>query len=197
MKDTGLCGTLNEGKGNCGCGCGKCMFYWPAVIVAGLIGVGLSFLFTLLSLAFGFTAFSQSSTGALVFSTGGFVGLVITAVVSMFLVGWIAGYLGRPFCIKKYYGELYGLTAWCLTLILSILLAASSEKLIANTSYLVNKNVAPVSFTVTVEKMTTKVTGVKNTSTPEKNAEALAMTSFATFFIFFIGALASSFGGMR
>jgi len=179
----------------CHCKGGRIHFYWPAVIVAAFIGVGLSFLCSLLALAFGFNAFSTDSLGATVFNVGGFVGLVIAAIISMFIVGWIAGYLARPFCIKKYYGELYGLTAWCLTLILSILLATSSEKLITHTSYLVNKNITPIVFTITTEKITNKVAIIKNNQVAKTNVDVLAMTSFVTFFLFFIGALASSFGG--
>ena len=202
MKDVCIQGNCGCGQSNCNCKSTTASFYWPAVIVAALVGVGLSFLFSLLSLAFGFSAFSTDAVGETVFNVGGFIGLTVLAILSMFLVGWIAGYLGRSFCVKRYYGELYGLTAWCLTLIFSILLAASSERLIAHTSYLVNKNVTPTAFTVAAERTVNKVTAIKNNlmtntshTVQEAKMDALAMTSFVTFFLFFIGALASCFGG--
>jgi len=197
MKDNDLCCTAGEGK--CGCGSKKDLFYWPAVVIAALIGVGLTFLCSLLGLAFGFTAFSMNSTGATVFNVSGFVGLVIVAIISMFIVGWIAGSIGRPFYVRKYSGELYGLAAWSLALVLTILLAGPSERMIANTSYRVNRSVAVVAMAenpATVgARVGAKVAGVKPNATEKENAEALATASFVTFFLFFIGALISCFGG--
>jgi hypothetical protein len=179
MKDTDNC-------------CARPRFYWSAVIVAALIGVGLSFLFTLLCLAFGFTAFSMTAAET-AFSIGGFIALSLAAIVSMFSVGWVAGYMAKPFCTNKCFSSLYGLTAWCLTLVLSILVASSMEKMIDNTAYLVNKNATPITFVV-ANKIADKIPAMKKQADPVKTAEILAMTHFVTFFIFFIGALVSSFG---
>lgn len=187
MKEDFNCKSLDPSQTNCNQTC----FYWPAIIVAAIIGVGLSFLFTLLSLAFGFTAISYNPNGMGAFSVAGFCGLVLISIISMFGVGWLAGYLGRDYCTKKYYGELYGLTAWSLTLILTILLSGSVSKFIANTSYLVNKNATPISFTVT---QVIPENHIINT-THEKNSDILATTTFSLFFIFLIGAISSCFGG--
>lgn len=174
--------------------CDHSRMNWPAIVVAALIGVGLSFLITLLSLAFGFTAFSMdTTTGALALSIGGLVGLIVLSILAMFMVGWVAAYLGGSNCLHRYSGELYGLSAWSLTLILTILLSGSVGKFVANTSYLVNKNVMPISFNVAATTVENKIQNIR--SNPEKNNEAIAGTTFIVFFIFFIGAISSCFGG--
>ena len=63
--------------------CDNTCFYWPAIIVPAIVGVGFSFLFTLLSLAFGFTAFSYAPNGVGAFSVAGFCGLVILSIITM------------------------------------------------------------------------------------------------------------------
>lgn len=190
MNTNQRCETSTEAKGNCE----RYTFLWPAVFVAAIIGTGLNFLFSLLGLAFGVSAFSTSADGMLAFSTGGFVALAILSIIAMFFVGWIAGYIARPFCFKRYYGELYGLTAWSLTLILTILLAGSVGTYLTNSTYIVNRHSTPITFSVTTVKTEHKATPTVVTNT-QADADALAMTLFATFSLFFLSALSSCFGG--
>lgn len=173
---------------------------WTAVITGALVGVGLSFLLNLFSVSIGLSAFTTSSEGLSTLAIGGFIGLLIVAIVSMFLTGWVAGYLGQPYCRDKNMGVLYGFTAWCLALILAALLASTFGHFV--TSYaaaMSNPPVEKVNMTTQdnapMVSENKKETGSEVTVNTEKAANAIGATAFVTFILFFVGALSSCFGG--
>ena len=105
---------------------------WTAIFAGAFVGVGASFLLNLLCVGIGLSAFSATEDGATVLAIGGFVGLVISAFISMFAAVWVAGYIGRPLSSNRHLGELYGFITWSVALILTILLASHVGKFVTD-----------------------------------------------------------------
>jgi hypothetical protein len=173
---------------------------WSAIIVGALASIGLSFLLNLFNIAIGLTAISTDLTGHKALAIGGFIGLLIGAIATMFFSGWLAGYLARPTYRRCNLGGIYGFAAWCLGLLLTILTASSvghfihsstvvlSDPTAATTEVYINQNrnapavqMAPDDNTLTVN--------------PAKIAKGLGVSAFLVFIIFFIGAVSSTIGG--
>lgn len=168
---------------------------WTAIIVGALVGVGLSFLLNLFSIAIGLS-FVTTKEGVAVLAVGGFIGLAIGIIVSMFVAGFSAGYLGRPFCMKRNLGVLYGFTTWSLILILTVLLTASMGRYITSYSDFVTN---PTIVVETTDKQVTS-TG-KASSSAAINTETqiianrLGMSALFVFALFFISAFSCCLGG--
>lgn len=173
---------------------------WSAIIIGAIIAISFSFLLNMLSLAIGLTAFPTSSSGQTTFAVWSFVGLVIFAILAMFPAGYVAGLLGRSRCLKRKMGELYGLSAWGLALIVTMFLASSISQFVSQSSYLVNRQSINIKVTDVNTGEMYKVNKAPN-GTPtvnvdaEKATETAGIATFATFFIFFIGLLSACFGG--
>lgn len=186
--------------------CGRKCLTWSAIFAGALVGIGVSFLLNLLTVALGFNAFIHTDTGAQTIAVGSFIGLIIVAIISMSSLGWVAGYLGGKhtlFCTsgpRCNLGCLYGFLAWCLALILIVLLSTSFEKFVAsNTAALSNAPYAMQTVSTvkheagqTAKQMTTTV---NTTVSDEEAAKAVVAFSFVTFLLFFIGALSAVLAG--
>lgn len=183
----------------------KCIS-WTAVIAGALVGVGLSFLLNLFSIAIGLTAFTTTPEGLATLAIGGFIGLLIGAIVSMFVAGWVAGYLGRPFCLNNHVGSLYGFVTWCVALIITVLLT-SHMGLFISTHYqaLNNPQTGIMHATTDAEAPMvsrqmrtsegTSLTTTRVTVNEEKAANAIGKSLFLTFVLFFFSAIACCLGG--
>lgn len=178
------------------------MFFLDATFVGAFVGIGLSFLLILFSLAIGLSAFSTTHEGITAFAVGGFLGIAIGVIASMFVTGMIAGVLGRPYCKTCNSGALYGFVAWCLVLVLGILLTGPVSKFVsASSGFLTNHTLTIIKSTNEEPASTISITGSTPTSpaTTTVNAEKVAndtgKAAFALFVLFFLGALASCFGG--
>src|SRR5262245_61097816 len=112
----------------------KCCFSWRAVLAGALVAVGLSFLLNLFSLAIGLTAFNVKD-GALSLAIGGFIGMLIGVIAIMFFAGWVSGYLARHPNHDPRFGVFYGLAAWCLGLVITLILASQISQFITANSY--------------------------------------------------------------
>jgi hypothetical protein len=178
----------------------KCIS-WTAVFTGALVGVAFSFLLNLLSLGIGISAFPATKEGQLVFAVSGFIVLTIFAILAMFPAGYVAGKLASPVCLKRKTGELHGLVAWTVAIIISVLLGSSLEKFVSQTAYVVTRQPVEVRLLDITTDNTTRLVHAdynalpKVVIAPDKAADAAAMATFATFFIFFIGMLAACFGG--
>lgn len=164
---------------------------WTAILSGALVGVGASFLLNLFCIGIGVSAFTPIQEGTTVLAVGGLIGLAVSAFISMFAAGWVAGYLGRPFAARRHLGELYGFITWSVALIITIVLASHVDKFISNfsdTMIVVRPHAAVVNFTT--NDATQHTVNAAETAT-----NAVAVTAFTTFFLFFIGAMASCFGG--
>jgi LytS/YehU family sensor histidine kinase len=175
-----------------------------AIFVGALVGLGVSFLLNLFGVAIGLTAFTTSPEGATTLAIGGFIGVTIATVVSTFLGGLVAGYFARNTLHRSaLLGALYGFVTWCVALILMVLFAAHLSQFVAQYNNSLNRGVMSVSVVddrsspstpmVTTTNRTENSTHV--TVNADKASTALGAAAFVTFFLFFIGALASCLGG--
>jgi len=191
-------------------------FSWSAVIVGAQFGIGISFLLNLFALGIGLSAFTMTATQTL--AVGGMIGLIIISIVSMGTLGWISGFIGASknlCCHEKMHcnhGCIYGFAAWCLALVLSMLLALPATHLISQSVYTLNPalnngqsyryNLYHPSnkyINVNTNDISTNMTAneaIKNTSMSEEEThKMLICTTFIAFLLFFIGAISASIGG--
>lgn len=164
---------------------------WTAIIVGALVGVGLSFLLNLFSIAIGLSLVTTNQEGMTVLAVGGFLGLAIGTIASMFTAGFSAGYLGRPYCIKRHLGVLYGFTAWALALILTVLLATNIGHYVA----MYADFIANPTIIVDVTNISSSSKGAVSATDTQTAVNHLGMSSLLVFALFFIGAFSSSLGG--
>ena len=186
--------------------CQRPCISWSAIILGALIACGLSFLLNLFYLGVGISAFTFGAEGAITLLMGGFLCLALTSFAAMFFAGWVAGRLGRiqTGTTLRGMGELYGLAAWCLSLLLMAGLTANTSNLIGVSTMVLNPGFVNVQSSVQKDKservihqLARKMPSATEApvSQSEENAKVMGATTFATFFIFFLGALASAFGG--
>jgi hypothetical protein len=171
---------------------------WSAIFVGAVVGVGLSFLLNLFSVAIGLTAFTVNKTGAVALAIGGLVGIIIAVVVSMLLAGYVAGYLGRLHCPRRNLGIIYGFTTWCMALILSAIVTSHVSHYVSAYS-----NATVGSTVVVIENgKTGDVAAIDTNASPANNNQAkisatpgaIASGAFAIFALFFIGAVSACLG---
>lgn len=171
---------------------------WSAIIFAAVVAIALSFLFNLFTLAVGLTAFPVSPEGKQTLAIGGFVWLVLIAVITMFIPGWVAGFLGRARCYKRRMGELYGFGTWGLALIATLFLVTQGSQFLSQRAYMVDRNLTAIELTNAVQQNVRQVESAARKTTPPATKEdvtSAGVATFATFFILFIGALSATFGG--
>lgn len=179
---------------------------WTAILVGALVAVGLGFLLNLFSIAIGLSLVTTNPEGMKSLAIGGYLGIVIGTIATMFTAGWAAGYLGRPFCLRRNLGVIYGFSAWCIALILTVLLAAHMGRYVGFYTDFVSqpgsvhmmkmeKPMMQVEANVVATKSDKAETKSAVTPSTEKAANALGITSLLIFTLFFIGALSACFGG--
>jgi MFS family permease len=172
--------------------CGIRCISWSAIIAGAFVAIGLSFLLNLFSTAIGLSIYKMSPEGVNKLAVGGMLGFAIGIIATMFFAGWVAGYFGRSHCSKKCCGALYGLTTWCVALVLMIILALPFSRFITGyTNYL--SNTAVVTTVESTENSTAKKATV--TVQGEATLDDLSKGAFVLFLMFFLGALASTVGG--
>lgn len=174
-------------------------FSWSAVFVGALVAIGLGFLLKLFGMAIGLSTMAAATTdgGIKTFLVGGFIALLIIAVVTMFVAGWVAGVLVRPRCPTKCQATIYGFVTWCLAFVLAILLATHMNRVsnsplqsVGLTIEAVPANAPQAPVAVTVQKP--KPAEVRQVVVKEEKMMSAGL--FATFIVFFVGALASCLG---
>ncbi|MDF3054275.1 MAG: Uncharacterized protein K0Q74_182 [Gammaproteobacteria bacterium] len=185
--------------------CGIKCVSWSAIIAGALVGLGTSFLLNLFGIAIGLSAFTTDRQGMLTLAVGGFIGLTIGAIVSMFFAGWVAGYLARMSCFNRHFGALYGLVTWCLSLVLTIILTANAAQFMSMRNHSLSDPTSIVlttnrdAATVSERNQSNVVSSINSQRTTVVNAEEaandLGKSLFLTFILFFLSAVASCFGG--
>ncbi len=169
---------------------------WSAIVVGALIGTGLSFLLNLFSVAIGLSIVKTTHDGLVSLAVGGFIGLLIGAIVAMFFAGFTAGYLGRPYSMRRNLGVVYGFTTWCLAFVLMMLLASHVGRYVTSySSFIVNPT--PVVFTnnQSVPVISTNTSGSEVVVNNQSATNNLGYSAFLIFILFFVGAISSCFGG--
>jgi hypothetical protein len=162
---------------------------WSAVLVGALVGLGTSFLLNMFSVAIGLSLIKTTPEGMVSLALGGFLGMLIGIFAAMFASGFVAGYLGKPYCSNKKMGALYGFTAWCVGLILMVMLYTPVAHFLANYMDFVAHPTAIMSVTQAGSTIPAPITSTPKTTTD------LGMGTFLVFVLFFIGALSASIGG--
>lgn len=182
----------------------KCM-PWGGILTGALVAVGLSFLLSIFGAAIGLSAFRTSPEGVTSLAIGGYIGMLIGTIAVMFLAGWVAGFLGRTHCFHRNLGALYGFTAWCLSLLIMVVIAMQTIQFISVNLYsITNRKVTTARLYndaaahMANEPRTANSTNNDLDRTNPNDAEAtklLARSLFLTFTLFFIGAISSALGG--
>lgn len=168
----------------------KKVFSWTAVFVGALVGLGLNFLLNLISLAVGISIFSQQTLDTVSFSLWGIVGFILVAVFSMFFTGWIAGRLTILPSIRKYWGCLYGFSAWCLSFIMTVILLMNTLQFTQFHSNFTSKNIHAIKIS-NQQPMLTESQG----SNSETDKKTIGLNAYVTFIFFLLGACSSTLGG--
>lgn len=173
---------------------------WTAIFVGALVGVGIAFILNLFSVAIGLSAL-KTNAGINTIAVGGFIGIAIATVVSTFVGGWTAGFLGKHFSLKNNLGVLYGFTSWCVALVITILLAFPTMKYVSIYSRFISNPTAmswqPGMYHMQQQTMNTTPDTSANQASgmSAPNINTLAVGTFLIFVLFFLGALSSCFGG--
>jgi len=174
---------------------------WTGVIAGALVGIGLSFLIGLFDVAIGLSVVKYSNEGVATVVIGGLLGMIVGAIATMFVSGWVAGYLGRKHCSNEHLGVLHGFTSWCLSLVIMFALFAPhagaltfGSQLLANYAH----HHSAIHTTTNVNAPTMSTTTDNNsdvTINTQKATNEIGLGTLVTFLIFFLGAVASCFGG--
>ena len=172
---------------------------WSAIVTGAFIGVGLSFLLNLFGVTIGLSAFSMTDQGVGSLAIGGLLGLIISAIASMFFGGFAAGYLGRLYVPKRNLGMLYGFTTWTVSIIISAVLTTYVGTYVDSyTSKITRNNVVVIQEkpdTTKISDSSSKENQQKAESiTPQEVSGGMAVGAFIVFALFFISAFSSCLG---
>ncbi len=176
---------------------------WGAIIIGGLIGFGLGFLLNIFGFAIGLTSFKPTTNGLLTLAFGGFLGMLVGAIITMFVSGWAAGFYARSYSVHPHYGVVYGFAAWCIAIIISGFMAGHIGHLMSSQNFMANQNSAVMTNVHTQTMQAVAQEGNINppatVQTAQRNTEMaahnLGISMFMTFIVLFMGALSSCFGG--
>ncbi len=173
-------------------------FIWTPVVIGALAAVGLGFLLDVFAKGIGLALYTNNVDGAMTLAIGGFLGLAIGGFACMFFSGFMAGYFAGPMGKKgtKNWGCAYGFMAWCLSLVLVGAFASSFAGYNAS-RYDTRTVMTSNEVATTTQNVANRIhpaTDVTD-SQAEKNVRATGLASLAVFILFFIGALAATWGG--
>lgn len=174
---------------------------WNAVLGGAFVALGLTFLFNLLTIAIGLSLFTQNTAGKMILTYSGFAWILLGIFFILFISGWVAGrivsYKHSLHCAN---GVLHGFLCWTVYLIISLFVLShmasdSAAVLIKSTLVYADTNTTEVeaSNAVDPEDSTTSTQIAKNTQTTQ-NIHKRGLATFATFFIFLLGAVGSCVG---
>ncbi|MFT4058523.1 MAG: hypothetical protein QM652_03140 [Legionella sp.] len=166
--------------------------HWTAIIAGAFVGVGLSFLLNIFSMAIGLSAYSSLPNVAPTIAIGGVLGLLIGVIVSMGVAGFVAGYLGRFHHCYCHGGVIYGFITWSLVLMLSALLIMPFTHYVSFYEENLDPNLAPTQ--ISSADVNVSVTPSQNTSTQkmmDTNPKQLHWKGWILFVLFFLGGISS------
>ena len=156
---------------------------WKPVIAGAFVGVGLTFLLNLFSVAIGLTAYKVDTQGGESLVFGGFIGAGIGVIAAMFAAGWLSGYLGRKYCVVRHMGALYGFLTWCVALVIAVFFAGAAQHYVGDYSHFLSGTPAGV------------VDAASNAAVGVVADGSLVISAYIVFALFFLGAFAASLGG--
>jgi hypothetical protein len=165
--------------------------YWTAIIVGTIVTFGLCFLLSLLNIGMGLSAFSLDAQTMTNLAIVGYIWLLISSVIILFIGGWVAGRLGAFSGLPRRFGVLYGFTTWSLALILTLAITPSINAYMPSNMHVVsNSSSREIAHSAPPSGGDTKV--IVNT---EKATNTIGKITLATFVIFLLTAIASGLGG--
>lgn len=184
---------------------------WSAIVVGTLVAIGLGFLFDLLNLGIGAAAYKTTGEGMAGLMIGGLIWLIICAIITMFIAGWVTGRFASHECgnCKAGVGVAHGFAMWSLALIITLIMAMHAGSLIPFYTHLPYVGVTQSSVTSDNTAAATNATSTTTTTTsstdntaPATNenastdnaAKAFGMATLSVFLIFLIGAIAACVG---
>lgn len=176
---------------------------WSAIVIGALAMTGLNFLVNVFSASTGLAGFTTNPDGLTSIAVGGFIGMLVGVIVVMFIGGWLAGYLGRGNG-SPCAGIIYGFSAWCLALLITIVTMTQFAQFVSNNLYSMTEQAPGLRVTtgnnspqVTQQKKDANdsTNDVKTNVNVEKAANNLGNLSFGIFILFLAGAITSGFGG--
>jgi hypothetical protein len=159
-----------------------CLVSWSSIIAGALVAFSLSALLNLLNTGLGLMAFPETFRSMLGVSAGGYIWLIICAIVAMFLAGLVAGHLARH--RGGAYGALHGFLAWSLALLLTVTIAVH---IIAPATAASQANADRAENSRMMDQ--------QSVSQVEQAAEAAGTATLGIFFIFLVGAISAGVGG--
>jgi hypothetical protein len=166
------------------------VFSWTAVFVGALVGLGLTFLLNLFSLAVGISIFAQQTNDKISISMSGTILFILVAVISTFWTGWVAGRLTVLPSVRKRWGFLYGFCAWCISFIMTVMLLMNTLQFTQFHSNFTSKNLTTIKITNQIPMLTES-----QGSNAETDKKIISLNAYVTFIFFFIGATSSAIGG--
>ncbi len=184
------------------------LFSWTSIVAGALVGLGLGFLLDLFSMSIGLSLYKSTTEGLITLAIGGFLGLTLGGIITMFIAGFTAGFFAGPFCDDRNLGATHGFVAWCLSLFLTGIFSLPLAHFIQS------KYNYPISFLshakIDISQTQKDATNKNNLSylhamtnntsntqdvQDEKSAHAIGIISLSIFLIFFFGAISASTGG--
>lgn len=174
---------------------------WSAIIAGALVGIGLTFLLNLFSIAIGLSIVKTTTDGMTILAVGGLVGVLIGTIVANFVGGMSAGYLGRPFCPKGNLGVLYGFVTWFLALLLMAMIFSKVGNFVeAYTSFIQTPvTVVKIVNNETTPAVSSAIATIGKTKPVTVNVQAatnnLGIAATIVFILFWLGAISSCVGG--
>ncbi len=182
--------------------CGK-IISWNAILIGALVALGLTFLFNLLTVAIGLTLFTKDPSGQMILTFAGFAWILIGGYVILFLAGWAAGRIvSHRHSLHGANGALHGFLAWTAYLLISLF---ALSHMAADSAAVLLRTVAV--NTQTQNEITLSSPNVSNNDVANTRAESRAesreevkkinksgLATFATFFIFLVGAIGCCVG---
>ncbi|MGL5741896.1 MAG: hypothetical protein ACRCXC_04775 [Legionella sp.] len=183
---------------------------WTAIFVGAFTALGLGFLLNLLGIAIGLSALKIISNGSITLAYWDVLAIIFGVVLSMFVAGYVAGYLGRLYCPERNLGIIYGFTTWVMALILTAAIIGHLGQYVSTYRFTYTNTIPNTVVAVQVNQIATPV-GIASITTPTKQGEQalvqvnvtpneLVSGAFIVFALFFLGALFTCFGacwGMR
>ncbi|MFU8797190.1 MAG: hypothetical protein ACNA7Y_00565 [Gammaproteobacteria bacterium] len=97
---------------------------WSAIVAGTIIALALTFLFNLLGIGLGFSAFSVDTRVINTLSMSFAIWFIVTGMVVALASGWVAGRFSQGSATEN--GILNGLLTWSLSMFFTIMLAASA-----------------------------------------------------------------------
>jgi len=178
--------------------CGK-YTSWNAIFSGTLMALGLTFLFNLLTEAIGLSLFTQNPSGKMMLTFAGFAWILIGIYIILFLSGWVTGRIvHHRHSLHGANGCLHGFLVWTAYLIISLFaltyMASDSAAALLRTTT-VNSQINSEVTTLSATESTDDSSNARTKNTQEtKSVHKIGLETFATFFIFLVGAIGCCVG---